>query len=334
MHSAGIRSHVECVACCRVTGLNYYSEMHVLWDPNTRDAWDAFHDAHAGAMQQAWVYGDALKAMGVRIHRALIVEDGVTLGIAQFMCRRIAGYLSVASCTRGPLWSSITTPSQRHAAYRQLKKDIPTSALRVTLFSPDQTQDNFSADEGQGLWRVMTGYSTVLLDLAQPTDALRAALDGKWRNRLVKAEAETKVNVVTNASIPKLRWLLDRETDQRTTKNFHGLPTLFVEAYLAAAQSPVHAFALSRAEKDGHTIAAMLFLLHGRGATYHVGWADDTARQLNAHNLLLWRSALYLKDKGVTQLDLGGVNTQHLPGISRFKLGTGGRVVTLTGTYF
>jgi len=180
----------------------------------------------------------------------------------------------------------------------------------------------------------MTGYSTVLLDLAQPADALRAALDGKWRNRLVKAEAETKVNVVTNASIPKLRWLLDRETDQRTTKNFHGLPTLFVEAYLAAAQSPVHAFALSRAEKDGQTLAAMLFLLHGRGATYHVGWADDVGRQLNAHNLLLWRSALYLKDKGVTQLDLGGVNTQHLPGISRFKLGTGGRVVTLTGTYF
>jgi carbamoyltransferase len=33
-------------------------------------------------------------------------------------------------------------------------------------------------------------------------------------------------------------------------------------------------------------------------------------------------------------LDLGGVNTRDLPGISRFKLGTGGQAITLAGTYF
>ena len=42
----------------------------------------------------------------------------------------------------------------------------------------------------------------------------------------------------------------------------------------------------------------------------------------------------YLQQQGVTDLDLGGINTHDLPGISRFKLGTGGRVLTLAGTYF
>jgi lipid II:glycine glycyltransferase (peptidoglycan interpeptide bridge formation enzyme) len=40
-----------------------------------------------------------------------------------------------------------------------------------------------------------------------------------------------------------------------------------------------------------------------------------------------------LQQRGVRLLDLGGVNTQRSAGIARFKLGTGGRVLTLAGTY-
>jgi lipid II:glycine glycyltransferase (peptidoglycan interpeptide bridge formation enzyme) len=42
----------------------------------------------------------------------------------------------------------------------------------------------------------------------------------------------------------------------------------------------------------------------------------------------------YFQDHQIEVLDLGGVNTHDLPGISRFKLGTGGDVLTLAGTYF
>ena len=42
----------------------------------------------------------------------------------------------------------------------------------------------------------------------------------------------------------------------------------------------------------------------------------------------------YLQEQGIEVLDLGGVNTHDLPGISRFKLGTGGQAITLAGTYF
>jgi lipid II:glycine glycyltransferase (peptidoglycan interpeptide bridge formation enzyme) len=65
-----------------------------------------------------------------------------------------------------------------------------------------------------------------------------------------------------------------------------------------------------------------------------MGWADEEGRQLNAHNALLWQAMAYLQELGVEQLDLGGVNTHDLPGISRFKLGTGGQAITLAGTYF
>jgi lipid II:glycine glycyltransferase (peptidoglycan interpeptide bridge formation enzyme) len=88
------------------------------------------------------------------------------------------------------------------------------------------------------------------------------------------------------------------------------------------------------AELGKNSVAGMLFLIHGRVASYHMGWADNEGRQLNAHNALLWQAMAYLQGEGMEVLDLGGVNTHDLPGISRFKLGTGGRAITLAGTYF
>ena len=88
-----------------------------------------------------------------------------------------------------------------------------------------------------------------------------------------------------------------------------------------------------RADQGKDKVAAMLFLVHGTAATYHVGWSNDAGRDTNAHNLLLWRAFHELKERGVKQLDLGGINTRSLAGISRFKIGSGGQVVTYAGTF-
>ena len=50
-------------------------------------------------------------------------------------------------------------------------------------------------------------------------------------------------------------------------------------------------------------------------------------------NVLLWDALQALKERGVRKLDLGGVNTQRSAGIARFKIGTGGAVVSLSGSY-
>ena len=50
-------------------------------------------------------------------------------------------------------------------------------------------------------------------------------------------------------------------------------------------------------------------------------------------HLLLWEGCRLLAERGIEQLDLGGVNTVANPGLARFKLGSGGRVVTWAGTY-
>jgi len=204
----------------------------------------------------------------------------------------------------------------------------------VTLVSPDRPLDDAMALETTGLWRVMTGYSTILLDLRRPLEDLRAGLDGKWRNRLAKAEADAAFSVRVEPSLPECQRLLERESQQRAEKKFLGLPTDFVTRYIDAAPSREAGFAVSYAQDRKETVAAMLFLVHGSSATYHVGWASEAGRKANAHNVLLWRGIEHLRRIGVQTLDLGGVNSRDLPGITRFKLGTGGQVATLAGTYF
>jgi hypothetical protein len=76
--------------------------MDVKWELLPQAEWEEFHSIHHGALQQAWAYGEALDALGVRVHRAMVWEDGRLLAVAQFMCKRLLGYLSVASCTRTP----------------------------------------------------------------------------------------------------------------------------------------------------------------------------------------------------------------------------------------
>lgn len=308
--------------------------MDVKWESPSQADWEEFHSSQRGALQQAWIYGEALTSLGVSMARAMVWQDGQLVAIAQFMCKRVLGYISLASCTRGPIFHPDLSPADRAAIYKRLRQSVPVPHLKVPLFSPDCSGEQLDPVETRGMSRVMTGYSTVLLDLTQALSTLKAQLEGKWRNRLNKVLANVKLQVHVQASLKRCDWLLGQELAQREAKKFHGLPTDFVKAYIACAADHRQAFVVAYAELGKNTVGGMLFLIHGRVASYHVGWSDEEGRRLNAHNALLWQAMAYLKDMGIEVLDLGGVNTHDLPGISRFKLGAGGQPIILAGTYF
>jgi lipid II:glycine glycyltransferase (peptidoglycan interpeptide bridge formation enzyme) len=179
----------------------------------------------------------------------------------------------------------------------------------------------------------MTGYSTLMIDLTRPGEQLRAELDARWRNRLGAAE-KSGITIINDEVAPEyVKWLLDAEQSQRAQKSFHGLPVAFVERYIQAGTTTKQTALILHAEHQQKRIAAMLFLLHGSVATYHIGWADQTGRETNAHKLILWRAFEILRTRGISTLDMGGVNTHDLPGISRFKLGMGGTVMTFAGMF-
>jgi hypothetical protein len=303
----------------------------VIWNDIDPAEWDQQHALHAGALQQDWAYGSTMKMLGVPVLRASVLDDGVRVAQAQFIVRRWGNWAAIALCSRGPVWLHPLLPEQKQAVYRLMKKTLPLKGLRWMLVTPEESQ---AQAVGLPFWRrVMTPYSTVVLDLSQDLEALRLGFEAKWRNRLVAAENSALKVQRTGLKFGQYRWLLDHEQSQREIRGLAGLPIPFFEPYAQSRKSPAKNVFGVRADLNQDRVAGMLFLIHGASATYQVGWSNDEGRQHNAHNLLLWDAIQALKERGVRQLDLGGVNTQRSAGIARFKIGTGGEVRTLSGTY-
>ncbi len=303
----------------------------VHWSGHERDAWDAAHAAAGAALQQDWAYGEAMLSLLVPVLRARIEIDGRPAALAQCLVRRWGRLGAVALCSRGPVWLRDLDTDDKARVCRALRQSLPLRGLRFLLLTPDEPA---GLPNGLSpLRRVMTGMSTVTLDLTQETDALRAGFEVRWRNRLASSERSGLEIQRVGTNPNQFRWLVDADIEQRKDKGLAGLPAPFFERYALARSPSGKALLTLRADAGRERVAAMMFLIHGTAATYEIGWTSERGRELHAHNLILWNAMQMLKSQGVRKLDLGGVNTQRSAGLARFKLGTGGRVLTLAGTY-
>ena len=283
---------------------------------------------NGSALQQDWSYGAACEALGSTVLRAEIRDAGGRIGALQLIHRPILRVLHVAVGTRGPIWQGEISPDRTAKAMQALAKTLPLPNWRglfVTPECPDPTPLRAT-----GFQRVMTPYATVTLNLTQTADQLRKNMHQKWRNRLVVAENSGLTIHRADARPEQYLWLLDVEEAQQTRMRYRALPTALVPAWQGSG-GQVRVYT---ANDGASVVAAMLFLLHGNRATYHIGYNSDEGRRLSAHNLLLWTAIGRLPKAGIKTLDLGGLNTQESPGVARFKLGTGGTVQTLCGTWF
>jgi CelD/BcsL family acetyltransferase involved in cellulose biosynthesis len=155
-------------------------------------------------------------------------------------------------------------------------------------------------------------------------------MDGKWRNRLRHGLRQDLT--VRRAPLPPdpQHWLFHKDAVQQAARGYRGLPPELITAMATAAPTAMHLFT---AKQGPRTVAAMLFALHGRGATYLIGWSDPTGRRLSAHNLLLWHGMGELCALGAQQIDLGLCDDRHAPGLTHFKRSSGAQVRALGGTW-
>jgi len=303
--------------------------MDVLWDELTAEDWaEALSRAPHCALQQDWSYGEAIREQGHEVRRAVLLRGGRIAAVAQLAQRRIAGPLRMALLMRGPVWIEQADPLAERGYIDQLRSKM---AGAVLMWTPDSAAaEDRPAATRCGHHRVLTGYSTVMLDLSRGPRTLFAAAHGKWRN-LVRAGMRAPLEVVTSPGRRMCEWLISANESYRRQVGYAGPTPDFVRTYGNNA-GPANRHVLIATEGQ-QPVAGIMLHVHGRSATYYVGCTSPRGRQLRAHHLLLWRGIELMCDLGARVLDLGGIDTQAAPGIARFKLGTGGRPVTLPGTY-
>jgi hypothetical protein len=278
-------------------------------------------------LQQDWAYGDAVEAMGPKTIRLTIKRDGGgVLGLAQLSERRLIGGLSAITLMRGPLWLEGAPGAEIETGFiDELRRKCPKA---VTLYTPECRQGTVLQS---GMHRVMTGYSTIFLDLDRKLDELRKQLHGKWRNMLKRAEAEP-FRLEERRSGMLVDWMLDNNEAHRRKIGYRGAGPDFYRALGQASMAGKRQTSLLATIK-GNPVAGIMLQRHGAAASYLVGYTTEEGRKRRAHHWLLWQAVRLLKDLGVRRLDLGGVETVNAEGLARFKLGMGGELLTLAGTY-
>lgn len=313
--------------------------MHADWDLQDRHRWDDFTEQGLGGLHQSWSYGQAMQAFRVPCLRVALKRDAGPqsewIGAAQLIVHRLPWFARFAFALGGPIWAPGTDVDEQQKALKVLRETVPLRRPRFAFFTPPiDTRQTPAAPHAFGQrMRVATGGSTVLLDLTRSPQERRAAQEGRWRNRLNAAERSGLKMRVCGSKTSDYEWLVKAEGAQRQKRGYIALPEHFVQAFQAASRKPSAAVLTLAAQWEKQPCAGMLFLVHGSTATYHLGWTNDTGREHSAHNLLLWEACSLLAERGVRQLDLGGVDTLSNPGLARFKIGSGGRVVTWAGTY-
>ncbi len=287
-------------------------------------------------LEQCWAYGAAVAQVSrTRPERWLICADGQDIGLVQAFRRDFAGLFSLVRILRGPLFRSGLDPALRQAALAAVRAQY-RGQRRLLWWLPELPGGSEAEALMQrlGLAQMMTGWSSVRLDLTPPPNALRSQLDGKWRNAL-KAAERSPLLIAESSDPAQFDTVMRAHDVQRIEKRFLGPDGAFYRAFAAAAD-PAHGEQahLFTASIGNRPVAGMLLLRHGRGATYAAGWSGEAGRLLRAHHRLLWHGLLALKARGVQHFDLGGANTEEGAGVARFKLGLNGEVFTLAGSYF
>ncbi|WP_193184350.1 lipid II:glycine glycyltransferase FemX [Nisaea sediminum] len=306
-----------------------------LWDSVDQRQWDELlAKAERPPLEQASAYGAAMsRASAYRPVPAVFMRGPEPVALALLLEWRFPGGFRIAKLTRGPVFLAEISDAERKAVFGLIKRRYPVAKLNLFFMTPELP----AGEESESLLRsvrmrpMVTGYSTVWLDLRPELDELRAGLHMKWRNQLKLAEG-AKFRVRSGYGGAPMEWLLSRHDQHRKRRRFRAPAGAFVAA-IADSGRDKRAVQVFTAYSGSEPVAAILTIRHGKAATYYVGWTGLEGREKHAHNLLLWNAIEKLKGLGVEWLDLGGVDGLHMPGVSRFKLGVGGELVTLAGTY-
>lgn len=305
----------------------------IEWNTLGLAEWDhLFRQIRRTTLLQSYPYA---QAAGARYHQrarwGLIRIEGQPAGLVQVLETAFPGHiLQGVILDRGPLWLPGYGSAQHWLDFCiAFDQAFPRRIGRRRRMIPELGADQAMVIPWQEVPRIKP-YQTIWLDLSPDEETLRKGLDKKWRNALSKAE-RSGLRLEWSESEDALSWLLLHHEVHRADQKYRAASPRLIRL-LARYCRPRGEMLIGRAFAGDEPVAGVLFFRHGLAATYQVGWSGDAGREVNAHQLLLWRGMVCLKDEGILDLDLGGIN-DSAEGVRTFKEGMGGQTATLSGIY-
>jgi len=281
---------------------------------------EAAVQAQAIPLLQTTLFAEAMSRAGHGCWSVPLHHEGREIGRAVVTERRLPLLPRMRAVLRGPAWFDEPDRAARAAGYGQL------AGMGVRLVEPEAACPGLAP---AGFVQVMTPGHIAQLDL-WPGEAPLSRATAKWRASRRLAEAANITICHRPFHGPEADWLIAAEAEMRRARRYRSTGAVIAAALV---QTQPGALRLVTAREKGAPIAAMLFACHGASGTYLLGATTPRGRAVCAHHLCLATGAGWLADHGARQCDLGAVDTQSNPGLARFKLGSGARLVELGGSW-
>lgn len=269
------------------------------------------------------------------MRRGLINIDGKEAGLVMVLDASLLwGLFQAVIIDRGPLWfGGFGSAVHIKLFLEELRLTYPSRFGRKRRFIPEM-QDSpalHSMILQSGFEKAGPGYETIWLDLTSGEDTLKAAMKKNWRGALHKAE-RSEMEIIWDNRGSLLDWFIAGYAADKGDKAYFGLPPQNLHK-MARFFADTKSLIIGQSMVEGKPIAGIMLFLHGKSATYQAGWSTDKGRENNAHHRLLWEAVNVLKQQGIEDLDLGGINEEHAQGVTQFKSGLGGQSMRLCGHY-
>ncbi len=310
--------------------------MHFDWSDKRIEEWDALMArVPQSNLLQSWPYAQMVRSeLNMMPRFATIIENGKTSGFFQIQEVKLAGLYHVVALDRGPLWlEGAGSPSQWQEFVDLFDRTYPRRLGRRRRLIPEWEK---TPDHKQILtkhdWRPKAAtYQSIWLDLRLDIKDIRSGLGQKWRNALNKA-LRSDLIVSEKNDLASFEHHLNQYAGDRFHKRYQGASPNILRALHKYAKERNECLLLEARFEDV-PCAGVLVFLHGQAATYQMGWTDETGRAERAHQRLLWRAIELLKERDISWFDLGGIEPDAAEGVTKFKLGLGGRPYELVGMY-
>ena len=284
-----------------------------------------YRQCRQSSILQSAAYGEAKRLIeGFEVERKVIMESDNTIALYQVLMKRLPIIGKVARINRGPLYmrSGPSSLDDLKRLYRSLYEEWVIRRGFFLQIAPNVTDDIMSSGDFKELGFIRSdepNWHSGWLCLNQSEEALRKALQQKWRNLLNKSEKmETELHhVESEKDLEAILVEYDRFMRER---NFQSTSSHLIRAMYRQSSDTLYA---TMAKKEGRYLGAIIIAKHGDSCTYLVGVTSDEGRKANANYLLLWNGLLHCRDAGFQWFDVGGIDEINTPGIAHFKKGLG-----------
>ena len=295
---------------------------------------DLFKDSFRTDIMQTWAYGEAVNScIQWEPIRYLIEDKQGAAAIAQILIKEIPLIGKVVRIQHGPLFNNKNFSSGRAVAILDFLKqyyvdengcylhltpclfdnDLPAAWFRQTGFSPSN----------ESIW------ASVRIDLKMEPEQIRRNMKRKWRNPLKKSlEVGLEFEICDSK---EERDIFLKNYHQAAEEKGFSWPSAKLISQLWNQPGSKPEFVC--AEFRGERIAMMVPMTQASTCFSFAAWNGPQSKDYHAHNFLIWNCIIEYRKRGYRWLDLGGIDHEKLPGITKFKRNTGGEEYRLAGNF-